>query len=302
MRAINKDKNLSWVYPPDKWISDFNQTFVYGNVNPKAKLFIEVASFKRLNIKVFPNGNFAQVVKLPFKKNVIKLIQVLNGKEKTITRNVIARKPKGLTKQSRKRYGDCHASFHSARNDGLTICIDPGHGGKEHGTHSPKDVPEKTYNLEIVKTLVRALVKTCGRKSLSRTKIYLTRTTDKYVSLDDRIKFAKKKKCNLFISIHHNALPDNENPLKHQGIGVYYTHNSVKPLAKKFLASIVKETGLKKYGLFKRNFRVTKQDFYTGILIECGFLIHPIESEIITNEKMQKKIVKGIVRTILDGI
>jgi N-acetylmuramoyl-L-alanine amidase len=313
----NKDKNLTWVYPPNGWVSDFNQTFVYGHTNPKAKLYVEIGSIheltiRKIKIKIFPNGNFAQVIKLPYKKNAIRMIQVLNGKEKITTRNVIARrlslsKP---TKQSSHRVAliDCHASFHSARspgragNDVLTICIDPGHGGKEHGTHSPKGIPEKKYNLQIAKMLVKALLETCGRKSPQRTKIYLTRNNDKYVSLDDRVKFAKKKKCNLFISIHHNALPDNENPLKHRGIGVYYTHDSVKPLAKKFLESICKEIKLKQYGLFKRNFRVTKQDFYTGVLIECGFLIHPLESEVITADKMQKKIVKGIKRIIEDAI
>ena len=109
--------------------------------------------------------------------------------------------------------------------------------------------------------------------------------------------FAKKKKCNLFISIHHNALPDGEDPLKHRGVGIYYTHDFVKPFAKKLLFSISKESGLKKYGIFKRNFYVTKPDFYKGILIECGFLIHPIEAEIVTQRKIQEKIVRGIVKS-----
>ncbi|TET22949.1 MAG: N-acetylmuramoyl-L-alanine amidase, partial [Candidatus Stahlbacteria bacterium] len=35
--------------------------------------------------------------------------------------------------------------------------------------------------------------------------VYMTRTTDKYVPLADRTKFANQKKADLFISIHFNA-------------------------------------------------------------------------------------------------
>ena len=99
----------------------------------------------------------------------------------------------------------------------------------------------------------------------------------------------------MFISIHHNALPDNEDPLKHRGIGVYYTHDFVKPFAKKLLEGISKKSGLRKYGIFKRDFAVTRPDFYVGVLIECGFLIHPEEGEYITKKKVQEKIVRGFI-------
>jgi len=129
--------------------------------------------------------------------------------------------------------------------------------------------------------------------------VYLTRDEDKYVSLKDRVNFAKKKKCDLFISIHHNALPDGADPLKHRGIGIYYTNNFVKPLAKKLLFNISKETLIKRYGLFKRDFFVTKPGFYKGVLIECGFLTHPIEAEYITKKEVQERIVRGIVKGLL---
>lgn len=312
MTKTNKDKSLIWVYPSNDYTSECSQTFIYGYSNPKAELFCQVEACygmhyksnkaKKTKVKVFPNGNFAQVVKLPFKKNAIQMVQILNGKKKIITRNVIARRlsltsvssvePSKPTKQSHNVRRSPRPF--RARNGVLTICVDPGHGGKEHGTHSPKGIPEKIYNLQVSKMLVEALHAT----SLLHKQIYLTRSSDKFISLDDRISFAKKKKCDLFISIHHNALPDCEDPLKHRGVGIYYTHENVKPLAKKFLNNISKKSGLKKYGIFKRDFRVTKQEAFIGILIECGFLIHPIESEVVVSKKVQKKIVEGIVSSI----
>ena len=226
------------------------------------------------------------------------MVQVLNGKKKSITRHITVRNIRRFADTPVRRHADTPVRRHAVSPPRrFVIVIDPGHGGKEHGTHSPKGIPEKHFNLQVAKKLYKTLEKRRWGGG-AKGRIYLTRTKDKFISLDDRIRFAKKKKCNLFISIHHNALPDNEDPLKHKGVGVYYTHDFVKPLAKSLLESISKESGLKKYGIFKRNFAVTRPDFYAGVLIECGFLTHPIEAEYLTKRKTQEKIVKGIVDPI----
>lgn len=296
---MTKKKQLIWVYPPNNRTSNFNKTFVYGWCNPKAKLFVSVETLHATSllrrIRIFPNGNFAQTVKLPHKKNIVQLIQILHGKKKITTRNVIVKARVGIS---------CKKSLYLKKlklpisYGDIVVVIDPGHGGKEHGTHSPKGIPEKHFNLQIAKLLFKKLRRRGMLQYASTNGIYLTRSSDKFVSLKDRINFAKKKKCNIFISIHHNALPDNENPLKHEGISIYYTHDSIKPLVKSLLESISKETKLKKYGMFKRDFAVTRPDFYCGVLIECGFLIHPEEGEYITKRKVQEKIVKGIIKGI----
>ena len=281
-------KTLVWVYPQDNWVSNCNKTFVYGWSHPKAKLFVNDKK-----IKIFPNGNFAQTIKLPKKENIVRLVQVLGKKRTILKRKILVGATFTVAQNKNNRAGARPAPTkkHYSWNK-MVIVIDPGHGGKEHGTHSPKGIPEKVFNLQIAKMLVETLRAT----SLPHCKIYLTRNTDKYVSLKERVDFARKKKCNLFISIHHNALPDGEDPLKHRGIGIYYTHDFVKPFAQSLLQNISKAAGLKRYGIFKRNLYVTKPDFYKGILIECGFLIHPIEAEIVTQRKIQEKIVRGIVK------
>ncbi len=257
-------------------------------------MFVEAglvkAGFKLAStkIKIFPNGNFAKKIKLPQKKNIVRLVQVLNGKKKKLTRCVNVKRrdaPAGRLSVGKPQ-------LISLPRNNMVIVIDPGHGGKEHGTHSPKGIPEKVFNLQIAKVLYKKLKE-------KKLKVYLTRTKDKFVSLKQRVNFAKKKKCNLFISIHHNALSDNEDPLKHRGVGIYYTHDFVKPIAKALLKSISKTSDLKQYGIFKRNFAVTRPDSYTGVLIECGFLIHPVESEIVTRKAIQEKIVNGIIKSKL---
>lgn len=292
-----KNKNLIWVYPSNNWVSHFNKTFIYGSCNPIAKLYVSINQGKEERVKVLPNGNFAQTIKLSNKKNTITLIQLLGNKKKSISRVVKVKRHKAEMQLIESQHKNSKFKIKNTKQEAQVIIIDPGHGGKEHGTHSPKGIPEKVYNLEIAKLLFKTLRREWLRPFPTQC-LYLTRSADKFVSLKQRVNFAKKKKCNLFISIHHNALPDNENPLKHKGLGIYYAHDFVKPFAKKLLESISKETGLKKYGIFKRDFAVTRPDFYTGVLIECGFLIHPEEGEYVIKKTTQEKIVRGIIKSL----
>lgn len=80
-----------------------------------------------------------------------------------------------------------------------TIIIDPGHGGKDPGTSFPKVVSEK----DIVLRFSRILMKHLSRNNNYR--VFLTREDDRFVSLSDRVNFAKSKNADLFISIHADA-------------------------------------------------------------------------------------------------
>ncbi|MBU4484991.1 N-acetylmuramoyl-L-alanine amidase, partial [bacterium] len=79
------------------------------------------------------------------------------------------------------------------------VVIDPGHGGKDPGAIGPHGTKEKDVALAISKRLANSLKKNLG------VEVYLTRTRDKYLSLDERVEFANRKKADLFISVHANA-------------------------------------------------------------------------------------------------
>ncbi len=86
--------------------------------------------------------------------------------------------------------------------DVTRIVIDPGHGGKDKGATGPGGVHEKHITLAVAKEL----------KSLIEEKlncqVFLTRTKDRFVSLEERTAFANARKADLFISIHTNAHED----------------------------------------------------------------------------------------------
>jgi len=80
------------------------------------------------------------------------------------------------------------------------IVIDPGHGGRDFGASGYlKGVYEKDVVLKIAKELAKKI-----RKEL-QCEVFLTRTRDRYLTLEERTAIANTKNADLFISIHTNA-------------------------------------------------------------------------------------------------
>ena len=93
-----------------------------------------------------------------------------------------------------------------------TIVIDPGHGGKDSGAAIREaKIEEKDLVLDIALRLRRIMV---NRHDAT---VYMTRETDVFVELEDRVAFAKEKEADLFVSIHVNAHPS----AKIEGLEVY---------------------------------------------------------------------------------
>ena len=88
----------------------------------------------------------------------------------------------------------------------IVIAIDPGHGGKDPGAIGPKGTKEKDVVMKIAKRLKSLIDKEPGMRAI------LTRSSDRYLRLRQRIKIARRHKANMFISIHADAF---ENPNAH---------------------------------------------------------------------------------------
>jgi N-acetylmuramoyl-L-alanine amidase len=85
--------------------------------------------------------------------------------------------------------------------DVKTIVIDSGHGGRDPGAVGSLGTFEKDIVLDVGLRL-RALLSESGRY-----KILMTRDSDVFISLSDRVRFANDNRADLFISLHVNALP-----------------------------------------------------------------------------------------------
>ena len=96
-----------------------------------------------------------------------------------------------------------------------TVVIDPGHGGKDSGAlGSNRGYMEKTVVLQIAKR-VRAHLKRLGFR------VYMTRSSNRYVKLRVRTHYANRKHADAFVSIHANAVGGRRR-YSAEGIETYY--------------------------------------------------------------------------------
>jgi len=193
-----------------------------------------------------------------------------------------------------------------------TICLDPGHGGKDTGGVFGQFV-EKQYTLPLAQELA-------GQLSAAGFRAILTRTKDTFVELEERPSFANRKKAGLFISLHFNMGA----PGEARGVEVYcltpaksastndkgkIANTSPLPgnrqdaqnvlLAFELQKSLVKNLGAEDRGLRRARFEVLRSAKMPAVLIEGGFLSDSVEQKKIADPKYRNQMAAAIVRGVL---
>lgn len=173
------------------------------------------------------------------------------------------------------------------------IVIDPGHGGMDKGASSG-GVEEKSPTLETALLIKKYLIQKGYR-------VLLTRTSDTFISLDQRAAIANNCHCKLFVSIHYNAAKSAEA----KGIEVYHFDSkdatrskSSKKLATCLLHRLIANTGAKSRGVKAGNFHVIRETTMPAVLIEGGFITNSGERSLIRDEKYLDR----IARSVAEGI
>ena len=84
------------------------------------------------------------------------------------------------------------------------VFLDPGHGGRDPGALGGRGTQEKSVVLAIARDLQRELL------AGNRYRVLLSRNTDSYVALRERVARAQAAKADLFLSLHADAHSDND--------------------------------------------------------------------------------------------
>jgi N-acetylmuramoyl-L-alanine amidase len=82
-----------------------------------------------------------------------------------------------------------------------TVVLDPGHGGIDPGAIGVSGAYEKDIVFEVTREVGRRLEAQRGFK------VVLTRDSDEFVALNERVQRARRAGAELFLSIHADALP-----------------------------------------------------------------------------------------------
>jgi N-acetylmuramoyl-L-alanine amidase len=207
----------------------------------------------------------------------------------------------------------------------MTICLDPGHGGKDSGNrvgfgylaHS-----EKTYTLDLAQEL---------RRQLERLgfNVILTRNRDVFVPLPARPALANARSADLFVSLHFNASQvdkadvagpetycitpagaksSNDHGESSEFGGIADTGSTLANrneqksllLAYEMEKSLVQKLHAEDRSVRRARFAVLRDATMPAILIEGGYMTNPAEGRKIFDSSYRQEMAAAIVKGILN--
>lgn len=222
------------------------------------------------------------------------------------------------------------------RRNNITICIDPGHGGKDPGAHSSvTGAREKDVVLAIAKRLRSLLDAVPGYH------VKMTRDRDIFIPLYQRSQICRRAAGDLFISVHADAvksqqptgssvyilstrgassqlaryLANSENAVDLKwgvDVGKYdddiqeallniqqeATLGSSNIFASQVLSALEKVGDIHRSTVERANFVVLRSPEIPSILIETGFISNPHEARLLVKPSYQQKIAQAIATGI----
>lgn len=267
-----KEHTVSFT-PSGTTMKQFTSWYVSDTASPKSESFAEHATknkYVSITTKDYSNTTadyYSPTIKIKGLKKGTTCVQgtMVNGMTVVFT-----------VKVTEKTNDDDDDDDPKKEDVGTVICLDPGHGGSDggcvYGNYKEKDI-----NLEISKKTKEILKKDYGFKN-----VVLTRSTDKAVDLDVRVKTAKDAKAKAIIAQHINSGSG-------KGVECYYSIDGTgKSLATKMCAKTSDATGMKNRGAKTRESNTNAgQDYYaiiryarsksdggaiTGVIMENGFI------------------------------
>jgi N-acetylmuramoyl-L-alanine amidase len=211
------------------------------------------------------------------------------------------------------------------------VVLDPGHGGRDPGAIGRRGTQEKGIVLATAQELRRLL------EAGGRCRVAMTRTGDRFVPLGGRVEFARRRDAALFVSIHAdsapgargasvytlgqgsdalaNALARRENLADRAG-GLRMP--SVSPevqailmslmraetragsarMARQVVAELGEEVPLLPNTHRQAGFVVLKAPEIPSVLVEIGFLSHPLDEAALRRADHRAKVARGLARAV----
>ncbi|MCD2259904.1 N-acetylmuramoyl-L-alanine amidase [Psychroserpens luteolus] len=175
----------------------------------------------------------------------------------------------------------------------IVVVIDAAHGGSDPGQLNEKGhLNEKDIVLNISNAL--------AQYSNEDIKIITLRDEDKFLSLNDRVKFINAQKPDLLISLHCNGYKDkSENGVE----AFYYSKNEYEKKSYDYSEILIKNQ-LKSFsdrGVVKQaSFYILKNSNCPAVLLELGFITNERDRAILTDKNHQKIIAKSIYKSLED--
>jgi N-acetylmuramoyl-L-alanine amidase len=142
-----------------------------------------------------------------------------------------------------------------------TVVVDAGHGGKDSGAYRRYGPPEKLVTLDVSERLNRKLRE-------SQLKTVMTRSSDTFIPLDERVTIENSQKNAIFVSIHFN----DSRQRGIRGFETYYHSGVSVDLANGIQEKLMTIPHSANRGVPTANYRVLRKATFPAVLVECGYL------------------------------
>ncbi len=169
----------------------------------------------------------------------------------------------------------------------ITVVIDAGHGGHDRGGIPGQRIAEKDMTLDVALRLRNVL-------SASGYRVAMTRSTDVFVPLGERVAIANSYRNAVFVCIHFNATGRSGA----SGIETYFYSRDSLPLASAIHYYVVGGAPSDNRGVRRRGYYVLRKTSVPAVLVECGFLTNPTEAAYAQSASYRQKLAEEIAAGI----
>src|SRR3954470_9442385 len=182
----------------------------------------------------------------------------------------------------------CAHDLHA--QSGRTIVVDAGHGGFDRGGVPYQRIGEKNLTLDVAQRLA-SILRSNGYR------VVMTRNSDDFISLGQRVSIANSNRNATFVSIHFNSASRSGA----NGIETYYYRSDAAGLATRIHRNVVAISPSENRGIRRRGFYVIRKTAIPSVLVECGFLTNATEGQLALTSAYRERLAEEIARGIMGG-
>jgi N-acetylmuramoyl-L-alanine amidase len=180
-------------------------------------------------------------------------------------------------------------------NGKVLVMIDPGHGGKDSGAIGLGGLQE----IEVILPIAKRVASILESKGIP-TK--LTRDSDYFVGLDERVSLANRYDATIFVSIHANSIDGRPDV---NGLETYYYGSEGSKLADVIHRNVLSTVNAKGFYLGDRNtrsarFLVLRKSRIPAVLVETGYLTNEAEVARLRRDDYRATEAEGIAKGIME--
>lgn len=172
----------------------------------------------------------------------------------------------------------------------VKIIVDAGHGGTDSGAVG-NGLREKDLTLSISQKVAENL------RADPKFDVVMTRESDTFPKLPERVKIANEEGADLFISVHINSATASA-----KGTETYYKTDKSKSYANTVHKYLVQATGFTDRKVKQAGFQVIRDTKMPAILVEIGFITNPSEAKQMADEEFQKQVADALYKGIREFV